>query len=81
MTEKYIHINIQISLNEDSWSYSDPHVSERIDFTIPEYMFDCKRLADHITQKIDGMKKEFPNAVIEYEKEKEKARINAEATA
>jgi hypothetical protein len=71
---KTIHIALTMTINESkSWAWDDPKVEDRMDFDIPVEMFEPKRLVTLVENKISGMLKEFPAALMEYAKAKAKA--------
>lgn len=81
---KYIHINVGLELNENTWSWSNPRVNESINFSIPVEMLEPKRLTDMILSAMKEMERKFPDAVLEYEKEqaeKEAEKATAEVKA
>lgn len=67
---KTLHISITITLNESTYNWDDPQVNTRISFPIPLVMFEPKRLVDIISQHVKDVEAAFPDAVIEYTRQK-----------
>jgi len=82
MTEKdstFIHITLNITLNEDDWAYKDPKIIDGIRFSIPLEMFNGENFKKMIVKKINALEKKYPVMVNEYEAEQERQRLEEEA--
>lgn len=79
---KYIHFNTTVQINENENSWSSPYASRHINFDMPLPMFDEKKFGALISAEIEQAQLEFPNAVLEYAKERaeEAAKKEAEET-
>lgn len=82
---KVLHFDMTVTLNDTSWSWNDPRVTENLSFSMPAALFDEKTFGKLIAEQLENMKKKFPEAVLEYEARKakeeaekaEKEKVNA----
>jgi uridine kinase len=64
---KFIHIQVNMQYNENSYGWNDPKVREDFNFSIPVDALDAKALALCIANTVKSMGDKFPIAVAEYE--------------
>lgn len=69
---QFIHVQVQLTLNEDSYEWRDPRVYQNFSFSIPVGMFSSKQFAE----LIDAQMKALPVQL-----EAEKSRYEAEQKA
>jgi len=73
-----LHFNIGIRLNEDSWSWNEPNTNVDMNFDIPLALFDPKTFATMIADKVKGLEKAFPEAVLEHERREAEKELETE---
>lgn len=56
---KFLHVQVQVRINEDTYSYRDPHGSEDISFSVPAELFDAKKIANIFPQLISVAESKF----------------------
>jgi|MudIll2142460700_1097286.scaffolds.fasta_scaffold60345_4 hypothetical protein len=69
---QFLHVQVQLTLNEDSYEWHDPRVSQTFSFSIPSGMFSSKQFAELIEAQLK---------VLPLQLEAEKARYDAEQKA
>jgi hypothetical protein len=67
---KYIHFNTTVQINENENSWSSPHVTRHINFSMPLPLFDEKKFGALISDEIEQARIEFPAAVLEFARER-----------
>lgn len=71
-----LHINVQMSLNEnDSYSWSDPRVEERIAFEIPLDVFHSATFLKAFDKKLGEMEKALPAVIKKFQEEQEAKKL------
>jgi len=76
---RYIHVQINMQYNENTYGWSDPKTRKDIDFSIPCDLLEPKRVTDVIALAIKEMEAEFPLAVAKYEAEQAEKLAKEEA--
>lgn len=71
-TFRYIHISLNIRMNDDDYSYRDPYAEQNISFSIPEAMFNQANFSALVKQAIEVLPAQF---------EAEKAKLEAQEKA
>jgi hypothetical protein len=69
---QFLHVQVQLTLNEDSYEWHDPRVYQTFSFSIPSGMFSAKQFAELIDAQLK---------VLPLQLEAEKLRIEAEEKA
>jgi hypothetical protein len=49
---KFLHIHIEVSVNEEPYSYREPYGSENVSFSVPVELFDAKKISNIFPQLI-----------------------------
>ena len=81
--ENTLHVQITLTMNANSYNWSDPRVEKRINFEMPVDLFHSGTFTKLFDKALEELKSEFPARVAEFEKEQaEKAVMElAEANA
>lgn len=68
---KTLHFEIAVTLNNTSWPWDEPRISENVNFNLPLALFDERNFAKLMAEQIEILKRKFPQAVIDYQLQKE----------
>jgi len=74
---QFVHVQVQLTLNEDSYEWHDPRVNQNFSFSIPLGMFSSKQFADLIDAQLKILPLQLNAEKSRYEAE-EKAKAEAE---
>lgn len=75
---QFVHFQVQITVNEDSYEWHDPRVSQNFSFSIPVAMFSAKQFAELIEAQVKVLPQQLDVEKGRYEAE-QKAKEEAEA--
>ena len=70
----FIHVNLSLTVNDDSYYYNEPKVQTQIDFSVPEAMFTGSAFSKMVSDCLAQAIKDFDVA-----KQEEQDRLAREA--
>lgn len=75
----YVHVQATITINNSDSNWYSPRISETINFSIPEEMFVAGKLTTAVESRIKSLVKNYPEAITEYEAQRNREREEKEA--